>query len=160
MGTYETYHKPLEEHLARVAKWNSRFLDMAELVASWSKDPSTKTGAVIVRPDRTIAAMGYNGFPRKMDDHEAQYDNRETKYSRIIHCEMNAILSARESLDGYTLYCYPFLTCDRCAVHIIQAGIIEVIAPKCPEHLLERWGPAFEKTRGMYREANVTVREL
>ena len=49
-------------------KWDRRFLALAEHVADWSKDPSTKTGAVIVRPDRTIASMGYNGFPRGMAD--------------------------------------------------------------------------------------------
>ena len=42
-------------------KWNNRFMELAFLVASWSKDPSTKTGAVIVGPDKEIRATGYNG---------------------------------------------------------------------------------------------------
>ena len=41
-------------------KWNVRFLDLARFIAAWSKDPSTKVGAVLVRPDRTIAAVGFN----------------------------------------------------------------------------------------------------
>ena len=43
-------------------------LDLCEAVARRSRDPSTKVGSVILRPDNTIAAAGYNGFPRKVDD--------------------------------------------------------------------------------------------
>ena len=53
-------------------KWDKRFLEMAKLVASWSKDPSTQVGAVAVR-NRTVIAQGYNGFPRGVDDHELYY---------------------------------------------------------------------------------------
>jgi len=88
-------------------KWDMRFLEMAKQISGWSKDPSTKCGAVIVRPDRTICATGYNGFPQKLKDDEEFYSNRPMKYSRIIHCEMNAILFAKEDLTGCTLYTYP-----------------------------------------------------
>jgi dCMP deaminase len=43
--------------------WDRYFLDIAEEVSKASKDPSTKVGAVIVRPDRTVASLGYNGLP-------------------------------------------------------------------------------------------------
>lgn len=140
-----------------ISKWDQRFLDLALQVASWSKDPSTRCGAVIVRPDKTVAAMGFNGFPRGMDDALGLYANRETKYQRVIHCEMNAVLTAREPLHGYTLYTQPFLTCDRCAVHMIQAGIKRVVAP---ENTDERWAEAFVRARGFYAEAGVEVLEL
>ena len=67
----------------KIDKWDSRFLELAKLVSTWSKDPSTKTGAVIVRPDRSVASIGFNGFPVKMSDHQELYDNREEKYSRL-----------------------------------------------------------------------------
>ena len=67
-------------------KWNSRFLTLAALVASWSKDPSTKTGAVIVRGDKTVASVGYNGFVQGADDDPAIYADRQRKYDLIIHC--------------------------------------------------------------------------
>lgn len=140
-------------------KWDRRFLELAKMIASWSKDPSTKTGAVIVRPDRTIASIGYNGFPPGCNDDQELYADREGKYEEIIHCEMNAILSAREPLHGYTLYTYPFLTCNRCAAHVIKAGIKTVIAPVCPNHLKERWEPTFKKSRRYYSEAGVNVYE-
>jgi dCMP deaminase len=132
---------------------------MAKLIASWSKDPSTKTGTVIVRPDRTVATVGFNGFPRGMNDDPKLYAERETKYSRIVHCEMNAILTSRERMEGYTLYTHPFLTCERCAVHVIQAGIKRVVAPICPDHLIERWEPSFARSRSYFKEAGVEVTE-
>src|SRR5450759_3287372 len=78
-------------------KWDRRFIELARFVADWSKDPSTKVGAVIVRPDRTVAALGYNGFPRGVLDHSERYDHRPTKYEMVVHAELNSILNTRES---------------------------------------------------------------
>jgi dCMP deaminase len=83
-----------------IDKWDGRFLDLAVFVGDWSKDPSTKVGAVLVRPDRTIAGLGFNGFPRGVLDHPERYDDRPTKYEMVVHAEMNALLSSRESLEG------------------------------------------------------------
>ena len=38
-------------------KWHNRFMELAEHVAQWSRDPSTKVGAVIVRPDKSVASV-------------------------------------------------------------------------------------------------------
>jgi len=103
-----------------MTNWHERFFAMADLVGSWSKDPSTKVGAVIVRPDRTIASVGYNGFPRGVED---TYTTREDKLLRTVHAEANAILAAREPLHGYSLYVTPLHPCANCAALIIQAGI-------------------------------------
>lgn len=105
-------------------KWNDRFLSLAHEIATWSKDPSTKVGAVIVRPDKTIASVGYNGFPRGTDD---TYGAREEKLLKTVHAELNAILSAREPLHGYTIYVTPLCPCANCAAAIIQAGITNVV---------------------------------
>jgi len=136
-------------------KWDLRFLALAEHVASWSKDPSTQVGAVIVRPDRTIASLGYNGFPRWIADTDERLNDRETKYKLMVHCEMNAIISAREPLKGYTLYVHPFMTCARCAVHIAQAGISRVVAPVMPQDKSERWADAFRDAEGIYGECKI-----
>lgn len=111
-----------------VSKWDRRFLDMAAFVATWSKDPSTQVGAVIVRPDRTIASVGYNGFPRGVSDDDARYADRSLKYPMIVHAEMNAILSAKEPLLGYAIYVTPLAPCATCAGAIIQSGIKRVVA--------------------------------
>jgi dCMP deaminase len=128
-------------------KWDLRFLEQARQLSLWSKDTSTKVGAVIVRPDKTIASMGFNGFPKWMPDIPEFYQIREEKYSRIIHGEMNALIHARESVQGCILYTYPFAPCERCAVHMLQAGIIEFVFPSIPEGLKERWGNSIEKTK-------------
>ena len=148
--------------IARQEKWDLRFIELARLVGSWSKDPSTQTGAVIVRPDLTICSVGYNGFPRSMDDTQILLSDREEKYSRIIHCEMNALLNAKESVKGYTLYTSTFLTCDRCAVHMIQAGIKRVVCESLypTDSRYARWAPVLEKSRGYYEECGVEVKEF
>lgn len=141
-------------------KWDFRFLDLAKLISTWSKDSSTKTGAVIVRPDKSILSLGYNGFPRSMKDDEELYANREIKYSRIIHCEINALIHSKTSVEGCTLYVYPFLSCDRCCVQMIQAGIKRIVAPKASAEALTRWGKAFDLTRAYSAEAGVQIAEV
>jgi len=133
-------------------KWDRRFLELAEHISSWSRDPSTKVGAVIVRPDKTIASTGYNGFPYGMNDAASLYDKREIKYERIVHGEMNAILHAKEPLHRYTLYTWPFFTCSRCAVHVITAGIKRVVAPY---NIDERWEEELLKAQDFYSEVGV-----
>jgi dCMP deaminase len=137
--------------------WDAHFLGLAERAAQKSKDPSTKCGAIIVRQDRSIASTGYNGFPRGVSDTPDLYADRETKLRRIVHAEMNAILFAREPLNGYTLYTWPFLTCERCAAHVVQAGIKRVVAPKSNN---ARWIESFQFARSLFAEAGVNVDEV
>lgn len=140
--------------------WDIRFLELAKLVSTWSKDPSTQVGAAIIRPNKTIASVGFNGFPMNMDDAAEMYADRDHKLSRIVHGEMNALIFTNESVAGYTLYTYPFMPCDRCFVHMVQAGIKRVVAPCATEAQLERWGPAFDKVRQYAKESGVEMVEL
>lgn len=143
------------------AKWDFRFLDMAKLVSSWSKDPSTKCGAVIVRPDKTVASVGFNGFPKGCDDDPAIYADREKKYSRVVHAEQNALLHAGEPVKGYTMYTWPpgfGPSCDRCTAHVIQAGIDRVVYVRNEDpDFASRWKEAVESGLKMYGEAGVSV---
>lgn len=126
-------------------EWDLFFLNEAKHIASRSKDPSTQTGAVIVAPDgKRIVSKGYNGFPKRMQDNPAWLTDRTEKYRRIVHCEMNAAMFAREPLDGCTLYTYPFLSCDRCFVHMVQYGITRFVGPKIPDDIASRWGDAID----------------
>lgn len=71
----------------RQRKWDLRFLKLARDWSTYSKDPSTQTGAVVVRPDLSIAAgPGYNGFPPGVIDTPERYADRDLKYKLIIHC--------------------------------------------------------------------------
>lgn len=111
--------------------WDQRFLMLAATVSTWSKDPSTQCGAVIVRQDNTVASLGFNGLPAPIVDDESLLDDRDEKYKRIIHSEMNALLFLRESCRGahMRMYVWPMVPCVRCMAHIIQAGILHVMAP-------------------------------
>lgn len=135
--------------------WNARFLALAQHISTWSKDPSTKVGAIIVRPDRTIASVGYNGFPRGVFDTDVALADRPTKYARTVHAEVNAILSAKEPLDGYGIYVFPLHPCASCAGIIIQSGIRRVTAymGETPD----RWDESFRQAEMMFNQAGVSV---
>lgn len=140
--------------------WKARFMDLAFFVAQWSKDPSTKVGSVIVRPDKTIASTGYNGFPRGVEDLEERYNDRPTKLLYTVHGETNAILSAKEPLHGYSLF-VTGCPCNECAKNIIQSGITTVVFPKDNYFSTsERWKDSVAATRTMFKEADVEVVEL
>lgn len=138
-------------------RWDEYFLREARLIAEMSKDPSTQCGAVIVRPDKFIVSKGLNGFPQRIEDKPELYFNREEKYKRVIHCEMNAILTAGCDLSGCWLFTWPFPTCSRCAVHVIQTGIAGLVAPDVAPDLRERWGADIDLSMSLYREAGVGV---
>lgn len=143
----------------RRAKWDRFYLGMAEYVATASKDPSTKVGSVIVRPNNTISSVGYNGFPRGMSDDASLYADRETKYSRVVHAEMNAILNAHGPVEGFTLY-NTFPPCDRCAVFVVQAGIRRVVTLTVPGEAADRWADSLAKTAAIFAEAGVEMNQL
>lgn len=99
-------------------KWIERFRDDALLKASWSKDPSTKVGAVIFNPRlHTILGSGYNGPPHGFDDGEWQSD-RDLKLSVTIHAEINAIIHCAPSIGRACAMMTTHFPCDRCAAFI------------------------------------------
>lgn len=138
-----------------MADWDLRFLGLAQHVATWSKDPSTKVGAVIARPDRTVASVGFNGFPKGSVDNEELYRDREVKLERIVHAEVNAIVHAQENLSGFTLYS-TLMPCARCASVIIQVGIIRV-ATRTPLAVTPAWLGSFEHSAKLFRECGIEV---
>lgn len=138
----------------RQYKWDMRYLGLAKFIAQWSKDPSTKTGAVIVSQTGSVVSVGYNGFPRKVVDHEERLNNREEKYKIIVHCERNAIIFAQRDLSECTLYTWPFMSCAPCAGMVIQSGIKRCVAPANDN---PRWASDFELSKTMFKEAGVEV---
>ena len=138
-------------------KWQARFLALTKEIASWSKDSGTKVGSVIVRPDRTICSVGFNGFPRGIEDNPSAIANRDTKLLRTIHAELNAILSAKEPLNGYSIFVWPFQPCSQCAAAIIQSGIKDVYCPFTDHLSNDRWSESFKSALQMLDEANVRV---
>ena len=139
-------------------KWDNRFLDLAETIAGWSKDPSRKIGAVAVGKQRQILAQGYNGFPRGVDDSPSRYENREEKYKLVVHAEMNVIYNASYNgvcLNDSMLYVHGLPVCSECAKGVIQVGIKRVIMRK-PIELPKHWRESCTKTKEMFKEAGVS----
>jgi len=141
-------------------KWTQRFLDLAKLVASWSKDPSTKCGAVIVDQRNRIVSLGYNGFPAGVDDTMERLADRDVKLKMVRHAEINAIQFATRDLSGCTMYTWPVPPCAQCAGAIIQAGISRVIAPKPSDDFATRWADDLKLMREMFAETRTIFYEV
>lgn len=135
-------------------KWDLRFLQVARLVAGWSKDPSTGVGAVIVDELNRVVSLGFNGFPRGVTD-DARAQDRAIKYEMTVHAEVNAILFAGRSLVGCTLYGWPLSPCGRCASIIAQSGISRVVSVVTAN---ERWVESCGLGERVLREAGVGFR--
>ena len=143
-----------------MSKWDERFLELAKQIASWSKDPSTQVGCVVVGPDREIRSTGFNGLPRGIEDSEDRLNNREIKYPMICHAEENAIMNAARigiSLKDCTAY-VTWPPCTRCARSLIQAGVSEIIYPKGID-IPDRWIQDFDLSLKMFKEAAVKTKQ-
>lgn len=138
-------------------KWDLRFLSMAKLISTWSKDPSTQVGAVIFDSRNRIVSMGYNGLPQDVLDQDL--DNRERKYKTIIHAETNAIIFAKKDLEGCSIATYPFMPCSNCSSAIIQAQIKRVVYPRVTEEKASRWAESFAIAAEQFQSAGVVVKE-
>lgn len=138
-------------------KWDARFLRIAAReVSTWSKDPSTKCGAIITSNNR-IVSTGYNGFPSRIADTPERLGDRETKYKLIIHAEINALHEAREDTTGHTVYTYPLPPCHRCALDIIQRGISRIVAIEASDEIKARWKESNELSMSLFEEAGIEV---
>ena len=140
-------------------KWHLNFLDLARHMSTWSKDPSTKIGAVAVGSRRQILATGYNGFPRNIVDSEDRLKDRPIKYIYTVHGEMNCIYNATlngVSLDGADIYVYGLPVCSECAKGILQVGIRRVFI-LVDEKIPQIWVDSWNRTRAMLEEANIEL---
>jgi len=138
-------------------KWDERFVRIAEEVASWSKDPGTKVGAVLVN-DKRILATGYNGFPSGISDSLERYLDREVKLAYTVHAEVNVLLNAAKNgaqTAGSTLYT-TFHPCVNCAAAVIQGGITTVVSPTV-HSAPERWWDSFARAGELLLEAGVNI---
>lgn len=135
--------------------WDELFIRQAMLIAEKSKDPSTKVGCVIVGNDNAVLSMGFNGFPRGVEEVKEQVSQvedypifvtdrkliedrweRPAKYSWVEHAERNAIYNAARhgiKLAGTRAYLnWEPQPCADCCRALIQAGIVEIIGPNIP----------------------------
>lgn len=133
--------------------WDQRFLDLADHVAQWSKDPRTKVGAVIVDNKKRVVSIGYNGFPRNVEDSAERYEDRPTKLLFVCHAERNALDNVPMGVEDCTMY-VPLVPCNECGKSIIQRGIRRVVS-----YTPDRDGSGFNWniTIAMFVEAGVEL---
>jgi len=135
--------------------WNWA-VGLANHASVLSKDPSTKVGAAIFDDKRRVISMGYNGFPRGVEDSDDRLHDREVKYKMVLHAEQNAMAFATAPLHGSTLFCtHP--CCTQCAAMAIQRGVKHVCWPEPAPEFLERWSNDMALSKEMFMEAGVKV---
>ena len=144
------------------SKWTGRLLKMAKDIASWSKDNSTKVGAVIATFDGRPVSWGFNGFAMGVDDTVWTHPERHIrpeKYKWMCHAERNALeFAPRSDLSDCVLF-VTYAPCCNCAQSIIQRKIktvvvdVEHTADKMPE----RWIDEMTTADIMMKEAGINV---
>jgi dCMP deaminase len=146
--------------MTKQEKWHRRYLGLAEYYAQFSKDPSTKVGAVLVKDNRVVG-LGYNGFPPGVNDSEERYNNRELKYKLVVHAEVNACISAGHRAKGSTLYVWPSFAippiCNECCKVAITSGvkyIVGYVADETDERAI-RWKESITIAKMLCDEAGI-----
>jgi len=144
--------------------WNEKFINLAEHISTWSKDPSTKIGVVAINPDtKNILSTGYNGFARGISDTEKRYRERETKYKYIVHGEQNCIYNATRNgikLQGSYMYVYGLPICHQCASAIAQVGVDTIFFKNCDPESETRWSESSELGYDIMKETGITINKL
>lgn len=150
------YYKRGKQHEMLYPSYDIRYMRLAREIATWSKDPSTKVGAVAISQNNNIVlSQGYNGFPRGMDDDWRLYIKSE-KYEYIVHAELNMIYNAADngvSLKGSSVYIYGLPCCHKCAIALAQSGVSNVVM--CSTKTT-KWDISFEKSKDIFNEVGIT----
>lgn len=151
----------------KIPSWDELFMRHAYLIATKSKDPHSKIGAVIVK-NNIILSEGYNGIPRNVNDSISDRNERPEKYYWYEHAERNAIFNcAKEGIrvDGAILYCFA-TPCSDCARAIIQSGIIEVVIHEEWDLNIgfnknsSKWSESVKRTNDMFIESGLKFRKI
>jgi dCMP deaminase len=138
--------------------WDKRFMELATKIGSWSKDESRQVGCVIVGPNREVRSIGYNGFPKKIDDTPRVRHSRPDKYYWTEHAERNAIYQAARvgiPLEGCTMY-LPWFPCVDCARAIVQTGLVRLVSAE-PDLTDAQWGEHFSVAMTILKEAEIML---
>jgi len=138
--------------------WDECFMRIAHVIAERSKDPNTQAGSVLVNNKNVVVGLGYNGWPRGIENDKLPWDRKgklyDTKYAYVVHAEENAIYNANAQTQGGTLYCTLF-PCNECAKTIVQCGITHVVYESDAYHDEDIW----KASRRIFDLAGVAYRQ-
>jgi dCMP deaminase len=143
--------------------WDVYFMRLSYEVATKSKDPSTKFGAVLVKNKRAIS-FGYNGLPPGVQDLPERLQP-PIKYKWITHAEKNAIACAARfgiGIESSSLYIFA-MPCAQCASMLSTSGIIEVIIHR-PASIIfsknSKYGEDDDISKLIFKESNIKLRYI
>lgn len=135
-------------------KWIERFVQLAKTARTWAKGPDLGVGACLVSPDLRGISLGFSGYPRGICDSSERLGNTVVKDQVLVHAELNAILNAGRSVEGWTMFTTK-PSCCQCAAAMVQAGIVHVYTP--PVEAESRWADNQRAALEYLREAGVRV---
>lgn len=138
-----------------------KYLVYAEKVAQYSRDPSTKVGAILFdHVVQTPVAYGFNRFADGVEVTEERLNDRAKKYPLTLHAEVVAIDRAMASNNSnHTLYVtHP--PCARCASYIAEHKVRRVVAYAPTEDFLSRWADEHALAQEVLKEAGVEYVEV
>jgi dCMP deaminase len=125
----------------------------------FSKDPSTKVGALFLAPKSfEILSMGYNGMPRGVDEARADRWVRPLKYKYVEHAERNGLFNANRrgvAMDG-AIAVVSLFPCADCARGMIQSGI-QALVTMVPNLDDNRWDESFAISKELLEEAGICL---
>ncbi len=101
--------------------WTDYFLGLAKVVSQRSHDVHTQHGCIITDKQNRILGVGYNGFPKGLDDSELPL-TRPEKYHWMVHSERNALANCVVRPDGGIAY-VTGQCCNDCIIALYQEGI-------------------------------------
>lgn len=122
-----------------MSHWDLKYLGLAKFIATWSKDPRKKVGAVVTK-NNNVKGLGFNGFPTGIDDTLERLKDNTFKNKLMVHAEVNALLAS--AVEGDTIYVWPVLPCTQCLGLIIQAGIKRLVVPALDTTKTSKWDPS------------------
>lgn len=111
------------------ALWDRRLIQLAFHVAGWSRDPSTKVGAVITLPNYSVVAVGFNHFPPGVPDDDEHYADRDFKLKHIRHAEIDALHQLPWHLAPDCFVYTSFPVCPTCVEALGVAGVARIVEP-------------------------------
>lgn len=138
-----------------IAPTDRKFLKLAQAVADiFSKDPSTRVGAVAVGAAKNQVAVGYNGLPPGLTDTDARLHDRYWKLALTLHAEENALANATFAVHTLYVTHHP---CSGCALRILAARSVRRIVYTINPEMEARWAPSFAAARDLLQEAGVQI---
>jgi deoxycytidylate deaminase len=102
--------------------WERYALLLACAATSRSEDPLIKVGSCALRYDFSVAGVGYNGLPSKV---EGDYYDDETRQFSVIHSEINALRYCKPG--EIAILAVTLQPCSRCVTEIAAYGIKRVV---------------------------------